>query len=140
MSNPFQSWTEADVAAFNRRAHTRITKNHLVGLSDEDEQAEMEDMEDGSFPESELHNQILAECRRRAWIAFHGAMSQRTARVLGEPDFHILADNGRQFLIEVKTARGKLSPTQLAIKCWAEKLGHTVHVVRSFEQFLQIVA
>ena len=28
---------------------------------------------------------------------------------------------------------------QAALKAWAEKLGHTVHVVRSMAEFLQIV-
>lgn len=103
--------------------------------------------------ESDLHEQIFAECRRRGWIAFHGAMSERTARTCGEPDFIILGSrvdsalglNGetRMFpaiwLIECKTRTGKLSPAQQAISAWAAKLGHTVHVVRSFNEFLDVV-
>ena len=123
MSNPFQSWTEADVAAFNARGRLGPIAGWPIG----------------GAPERDLHEQIFNECRRRGWIAFHGSMSERTARTLGEPDYQILADCGRVFLIECKTAKAKLRPEQLAIKCWAEKLGHTVHVVRSFEQFLQIV-
>ena len=66
-------------------------------------------------------------------------MSQKTARTIGEPDWTLLADRGRVFFIECKTAKSKLTPEQLAIKCWAAKLGHTVHVVRSMAEFLQIV-
>lgn len=128
--------------------------------------------------ESELHEQILAECARRRWIVFHGSMAHRTFRTPGEPDFVILANQGfqcvecgmrcadhnlsdcckatdffksssrqhrwisveRTFLIEAKAAGRKLSPDQQAIAQWAAMLGHTVHVVRSFEEFLKVVA
>lgn len=125
MSNPFQSWTEADVAAFNARSQKTV---------------EIAAVARGNAPESDLHNRILAECRHRSWIAFHGSMAHRTFRSTGEPDFQILADRGRVFFIEAKTAKGKLSTSQQIIRHWAAKLGHTVHVVRSFEEFLQIIA
>ena len=93
----------------------------------------------GGVPrESELHEEIFAECRRRGWIALHGSMAERTCRTLGEPDFVILADGGRVLFVECKTKTGKLSPAQAALKFHAEKLGHTVHVVRSLEQFLEV--
>lgn len=127
MSNPFQNWTEADVAAFNARAR----------------QAGMPELSESSIPgaddERQLHEQISAECRRRGWIALHGAMSERTARNLGEWDYEILADGGRVFLIELKSRTGKLRPEQAALHHWAAKLGHKSHVVRSVEQFLEII-
>ena len=50
----------------------------------------------GGIPrESDLHEKIFDECRRRGWIALHGSMAERTCRTLGEPDFVILADGGR---------------------------------------------
>lgn len=96
----------------------------------------------GNIPvskESELHAAILAECKKRGWIAFHGSMAHQTFRTDGEPDFVILADAGRVFLIEAKAKNGKLSPAQAAIHAWASKLGHTVHVVRSFDDFCAIL-
>jgi hypothetical protein len=42
-------------------------------------------------------------------------------------------------LVECKTRLGKLSPEQLATQAWAAKLGHTVHVVRSMGEFLEVV-
>jgi len=93
----------------------------------------------GSVREAELHEEIFAECRRRGWIALHGSMAERTCRTLGEPDFVILADGGRVLFVECKTRTGKLSPAQAALKFHAEKLGHTVHVVRSLEEFLAVV-
>ena len=100
---------------------------------------------DGDIRESDQHADILNECKRRGWIAFHGSMAHSTFRTPGEPDFVILAPPSnfmkyeRTFLIEVKTRVGKLSPEQLAIHAWAAKLGHTVHVVRSFAEFLDVV-
>src|SRR5688572_5875057 len=74
---------------------------------------------DAVVDESLLHNRIIAECKRRGWIYFHGSMALATARTVGEPDFTILADNGRFFLIECKSRTGKLSPEQLGMSVWA---------------------
>lgn len=93
----------------------------------------------GLVREAELHEEIFAECRRRGWIALHGSMAERTCRTLGEPDFVILADGSRVWFVECKTKTGKLSPAQAALKFHAEKLGHTVHVVRSLEEFFAVV-
>ena len=89
--------------------------------------------------ESDLHEAVFDECRRRCWIALHGSMAERTCRTLGEPDFVILADGGRVLLVECKSRTGKLSPAQFALKHHAERLGHTVHVVRSLEDFLKLL-
>ena len=89
--------------------------------------------------ESELHEQILAECRRRGWLAFHGSMAHRSMRTIGECDFTILANSGRVLFIECKAKKGKLSTEQLGVQIWAEKLGHTIHVVYSFEDFMSVV-
>ena len=88
--------------------------------------------------ERDLHDQIFDECRARGWIALHGSMAERTCRTLGEPDFTILADGGRVLFVECKSRSGKLSPAQAALKFHAEKLGHTIHVVRSLEEFLEL--
>jgi hypothetical protein len=94
----------------------------------------------GVSREASLHEEIYDECRRRGWIALHGSMAERTCRTLGEPDFVILADGGRVRFVECKSRTGKLSPAQAALKHHAERLGHTVHVVRSLEEFLQIAS
>jgi hypothetical protein len=91
------------------------------------------------LPERNFHDHILQECRARQWIALHSRMDQRTGRSLGEPDFIILADAGRVFFIECKSAKGKLSTQQQALHAWAAKLGHKVHVVRTFAEFLEVV-
>ncbi len=93
----------------------------------------------GVLREASLHEAIFDECRRRGWIALHGSMAERTCRTLGEPDFVILADGGRVLFVECKSRAGKLSPAQAALKHHAGKLGHPVQVVRSLEEFIQLL-
>lgn len=92
----------------------------------------------GGDKEADLHREILAECKRRGFIAFHGSMAHSTFRTPGEPDFIILADKGRVILVECKAGKGKLSPEQRAIHIWADVLGHTVHVIRTLHQFIEL--
>ncbi len=89
--------------------------------------------------EADLHNAIMDECRARGWIFLHGSMAERTHRTAGEPDFIILASGGRTFFVECKSATGKLSPDQQAMRSHAAKLGHTIHIIRSTEEFLKAV-
>lgn len=97
----------------------------------------------GSPPEyeSDLHEQIIEHCNAQVpkWVYFHSSMAHKTRSVLGTPDFTILADRSRTFHLEVKRKDGKLRPEQLAMQIRAEELGHKIHVVRSFEQYLAIV-
>lgn len=88
--------------------------------------------------EADLHSEIIAHCKSKGWIYFHGSMAHKAMRTVGEPDFTILADNGRVFFVEAKTKDGKLTAEQLGLKMWAEKLGHMVWTVRSMEMFRDI--
>ena len=89
--------------------------------------------------ESALHKQINLECHRRGYIALHGAMHKATARTAGEPDFVVLMPCGKVALIECKTPNGKLSDDQERLHGKAWTLGHKVHVVRSFVEFLETI-
>lgn len=89
--------------------------------------------------ERDLHNRIIDFCRSKGWIYLHGSMAFATARTVGEPDFTILADRRRVFFIECKTEMGKLSLAQQSLHAWAKKLGHDIHTVRSFDDFLTAV-
>lgn len=89
--------------------------------------------------ESILHNQIVDYCQSHGWAYLHGAMSTRTHRSEGEPDFSLLASGGRHFLIECKRKTGKLTPAQLAFAAHARRNGHTVYLVRSLDEFLYVV-
>lgn len=88
--------------------------------------------------ESGLHHEIIQHCKQKMWIVFHGSMAHKSKRTIGEPDFTILAPN-KVLFIECKTRTGKLSPEQAGISAWAEKLGHTIYVVRSFKEFLSVL-
>lgn len=89
--------------------------------------------------ERELHYQLLDECAKLGWIALHGSMAARTHRTEGEPDFVIIANAGRVFFVECKTAAGKFSKEQTAMLAHARKLGHTIHVVHTLEEFRDAV-
>ena len=88
--------------------------------------------------ESELHAQILAECKRRLWPVIHSRMDAKTTTFKGCPDFAVFADKGRTFLIECKTRKGKLTPEQIGWQMLIERNSHSYHVVRSFQEFLNI--
>lgn len=94
---------------------------------------------DAEKKESDLHDKIVTYCKSRHWIVFHGSMAHKSMRTLGEPDFTILADQGRVFFVECKTKTGKLSIEQLGIQLAAKILGHTVHAVRSLREFTEIL-
>lgn len=129
MSNPFSNWSIADTELHNERIASRNRNGEVVST------VEIKSPKH----ERDLHSQIFDECRRRGWIAFHGSMSERTHRNLGEPDFIILTDDKRALLVEAKTANGKLTIEQQAMIAHAKKLGHTIHVVRSMEDFFKIL-
>jgi len=118
-------WTSADLLAFEaRRGKQPAAPADSVPPGEEDR----------------LHNQIIEECKRRGWLAFHGSMAHSTYRTLGEPDFIILADAGRVFWFECKSSTGKLTTEQLGIHAWMAKLGHSCRVVRSLREFIALTS
>jgi hypothetical protein len=91
--------------------------------------------------EAALHQQIIDFCKAQSprWKFIRCRMDLPSTVELGSHDFTIYASGGRTFKIECKTAKGKLSNHQLG---WAHEMnlnGHTVHVVRSMEEFLEVV-
>lgn len=89
--------------------------------------------------EAGLHSEIMAECVRRGWKAFHGSMIHVSRRTPSEPDFTIAADRGRTFYVECKSKDGKLSVGQQAVFAQLRKLGHEPLLVRSLEEFKRFV-
>lgn len=90
-------------------------------------------------PESDLHDKIAAECKRRGWLAVHSRMDKRATNQIGTPDFIIARPGGRILWIEAKSKGRKLTPEQAATIHWLKNLGHDAHAVWSFEQFIEIV-
>lgn len=89
--------------------------------------------------EGELHNKILQECANRLWFPVHSRMDRKTTTKKGICDFIIFADKGRKFYFECKSATGKLSESQQIFIAWMKRLGHVVHVITSFQEFIRIV-
>ncbi len=89
--------------------------------------------------ESELHEDIKKECNKRLWFYSWSPMGAPSTQGVGVPDFIIGADGGRTFYIECKSKTGKLRPEQRETQAMLARNGHTMHVVRSLEEFLQIV-
>ena len=90
-------------------------------------------------PESKLQRTIRDYCADQKWQCHGGSMAHRTRRDSGEEDFVIRASAGRVFFVECKSKTGKLRPEQQTNLQWAAILGHTIHVVDSFQQFLNLV-
>ena len=86
-----------------------------------------------------LHDEIIFECNRRGWLTIHSRMDLPSTVQVGCPDFLILADGGRTFLVEAKSRDGKLRPEQAAWLAWAHKLGHRAAVVRSIGEFIHFL-
>lgn len=89
--------------------------------------------------EGDLREQIRKEIVRRRWCVFCGTTAARSRRTVGEPDLLVFADRGRVFPVELKSRTGKLSPAQNAVHHHLRSLGHTPHVIRSLEEFLEVV-
>jgi hypothetical protein len=89
--------------------------------------------------EADLHNDIIAECKRRGFPYRHGSMAHKTKRTPGEPDFDIYLPNGVKLEIECKTEKGELSPAQALFHESIKRLGHVVYVIRSLAAFDALV-
>ena len=89
---------------------------------------------------ADLHRPILAWCRNQvpAVPVFYTRPDRASGAFPGTPDFALIY-KGRCLLIEAKTKRGKLSTEQLAWHHLAARQGHTVHVIRSMEEFWNIL-
>lgn len=102
--------------------------------------------------ESDLHDQIEAELKRRRWHYVHSRTDRKTTQAKGCPDF-IIAAPGRSiyqgggfdtclattYWIEVKKKGGKLSPEQNVVRHVLTALGHNHAVVYSFQEFLDVI-
>jgi len=89
--------------------------------------------------ESEIHRQIKGWCGRNNVPFDTSRMDKRTGRVRGEQDFTLYAPGGVTLLVEVKTATGNLSMDQEQRHAELWQNGHKVHVVRSYDEFRDIV-
>lgn len=90
--------------------------------------------------ESALHGKIISWCRSQHPIApyIHSRMDKCSTVGEGVPDF-VVCYNSKVVMIECKSRDGKLSEAQRNWKHLAFLNGCVVHIVRSFEDFLEVV-
>lgn len=82
----------------------------------------------------DIQNKILRECRIKGVIAHKTQYPPG-----GWPDLEVYLPDGRMVIIECKTEEGKLEARQ---KIWIKRLrclGHEVHVLRSVEEFQELI-
>ncbi len=92
-----------------------------------------------AFKEAELHEVILAECRRRGLLVIHSRMDCASTVAVGAPDFVIALPFGRTLWLECKTPKGRLRDEQVLWLSNLGALGHQAHVIRSIEEFLNLL-
>ena len=88
-----------------------------------------------------LHEQIIEYCGKQwpRWKYRHARTDKKTTEELGTEDFTIFLPAGRTLHVECKARNEKPSPQQLSWATELRMLGHTVHFVWSFEEFLKVV-
>lgn len=88
-----------------------------------------------------LHNRIIEWCLKQ-WPRIkyiHANPAVKSTIAKGANDFFLFLPGGKILLIECKTRDGKLSKDQLIWGAEMRALGHTVHTVRSMEEFLTLI-
>ena len=86
--------------------------------------------------EKDLQRKVVKWARERGFPLWHDR--SRGKNQAGWPDV-ILIMPGEVFFIELKSVSGKLRKEQKELKLQFKFLGHEIHVVRSFRQFLNLV-
>lgn len=91
-------------------------------------------------PEDKLHDKIIEYCNAQwpRWKYIHARMDRRSTIAVGCQDFTVFAP-GRVLCIECKRVGCKLDKDQMIWRKELEMLGHTVHVVTTFEGFEAVV-
>lgn len=89
--------------------------------------------------EEDLHYQIIDLCKSKGWGYIHPRMDKKSTITEGACDFVIFANGGKTWLFECKDREGKLSVKQQGWIMQQAKNGHTVHVVRSLQDVLDVM-
>ena len=88
-----------------------------------------------------LQREIIDHCAKQwpRWKYRYARTDRKTTEELGTEDFTIFMPGGRTIHVECKARNKKPSPQQLIWATELKALGHTVHFVWSFEDFLKAV-
>ena len=91
--------------------------------------------------EGKLHNQIIEWCDHQ-WPVLkyiHARRDKKATIGVGIQDFTIFLPGGRVLCVECKARNEKPDDAQLAWALQMRMLGHTVHCIRSWEEFAELV-
>jgi hypothetical protein len=119
------SWTEDQLAAYMAKM------NQLARVASQENDVPDEGLEGG------LLNRCIQFCRERGWPVWHDR--SRKVNEAGWPDLFIFKPEGQMILIELKSANGRLRKEQQRLRLQLNWLGYTVHVVKSFKKFIDVV-
>lgn len=88
-----------------------------------------------------LHKSIMAYCDSQwpKWKMIHARMDKRPTIAEGAQDFTIFMPDSKVLCVECKARKEKPTPEQLAWATEMQMLGHTVHVVRSMDEFMTAI-
>lgn len=86
--------------------------------------------------EKELQRLCEQELNRRGIVFLH--LSFRAREKIGWPDL-VFAINGKPYAIELKSSKGVINPEQITILTRMSTNGWKARVVRSFEEFLEVI-
>jgi hypothetical protein len=92
--------------------------------------------------ESKLHD-VIIDWANRQWprVKFIRArMDKRSTIAIGSQDFTLFLPKGRTLCVELKAKGGKPTREQLIWHKEMEMLGHKVHVVYCFDEFLKVIS
>lgn len=89
--------------------------------------------------EGVLHDEIAAYCKARNLVVVHSRMDRPSTTAPGIPDFVIALPGGFTAWVECKTRSGKLTKEQFTIHFLLAKAGHLVGVVRSMDEFINLI-
>jgi len=91
--------------------------------------------------ESDLHESIMSYCNSQwpRWKFRHARMDRATTETLGTEDFTIFLPRNITLHFECKKKGGKLTDDQQIWRKELSMLGHEVHVIQSFEDFLNVI-
>ena len=101
-----------------------------------------EPMEADEEPESKLQSEIVAFCKKQAWpiLSFPRTPAVRKFLPPGWWDITIKIPKGVTLDIEAKKLKtGRLSPKQKLMKNMLVQLGHKIHKVDTWDQFLELI-
>ncbi len=119
-------WTKFDLMAYeSRNAPKHRQGEPLVGCEDE----------------AELHEQIIDYCNSQwpKWKVIRARMDKKSTLGKGVHDMTVFYPGG-VLCVEAKTRTGKVSEDQRDWNFDMMRIGHSVCVIKSFEEFLNLVA